>query len=575
MRVPQRTAMLLLSVALTASAQVKKPGPDYSSSAPVKGASTQKAGGVIRAIDDADRVRLSGNVHPKAKLLPSLGTTDRNLPMSHMILVLAQRAGARAELDQLLQEQHNPASANYQKWLTPEEFGARFGISDSDLDAVTSWLQSKGFVIDEIAPGRGWVNFSGSVGQVESAFQTRMHDFNDNGAVKRANVVDPTIPRALSSVVLGVKSLNGFHSKPMHTGAQALNPNYTTTGGAHYLAPADFAKIYNVTTLYNGGTNGSGQTVAIVGRTDINLADVQYFRSYFGLPANDPVFVHNGTAPGNLGGGEETEADLDVEWSGAVAKNATVKFVISKSTSTTDGVDLSAQYIVNNNVAAVMSTSFGQCESSMGTAENSFYNNLWSQAASQGISSFISSGDSGAAGCDAGSATTGTGRAVSGLSSTPYNIAVGGTQFNDTASPSTYWSSTTNSTDKSSALSYIPETAWNESGTVSGGSGLWSTGGGASTIYAKPSWQIGTGVPADGKRDVPDVSLTWAGHDGYLIIQGHTSTVSGLGWVGGTSAASPSFAGLMALVVQSKAGARQGNANPTFYKMIGTSVDQQ
>src|SRR5947209_19442405 len=143
MRVPQRTAMLLLSVALTATAQVKKPGPDYNSSAPVKGASTQKAG--VKTIDDTDRVRLSGNVHPKAKLLPSLGTTDRNLPMSHMILVLAQRAGARAELDQLLQEQHNPASANYQKWLTPEEFGARFGISDQDLDAVTSWLQSKGF----------------------------------------------------------------------------------------------------------------------------------------------------------------------------------------------------------------------------------------------------------------------------------------------------------------------------------------------------------------------------------------------------------------------------------------------
>jgi hypothetical protein len=212
-----------------------------------------------------------------------------------------------------------------------------------------------------------------------------------------------------------------------------------------------------------------------------------------------------------------------------------------------------------------MSTSFGQCESSMGTTENTFYNNLWSQAATQGISAFVSSGDSGAAGCNGGSDTTGSGKAVSGLASTPYNIAVGGSQFNDTASPSTYWNST-NASNQSSAKSYIPEIAWNESANVSGGSGLWSSSGGVSTLYAKPSWQVCVGVPADGKRDVPDVALTAAGHDGYLVIQGHTSSASGLGAVGGTSAASPSFAGLMALVVQ-KTGARQGNANTKFYSL--------
>src|SRR5262249_48503922 len=236
---------------------------------------------------------------------------------------------------------------------------------------------------------------------------------------------------------------------------------------------------------------------------------------------------------------EDGEADLDVEWSGAVAKNATVKFVISKSTSTTDGVDLSAQYIVNNNLAAVMSTSFGQCESSMGSTENSFYNNLWSQAASQGITSFVSSGDSGASGCDGGSSTSGTGRAVSGLSSTPYNVAVGGTQFADTASPSTYWNST-NAAGDVSAKSYIPGVAWNGGGTASGGSALWSTGAGVSTVYAKPSWQVSPGVPADGKRDVPDVSFTAASHDGYLV-----ETQGSLQAIGGTSASSPSWAGLM------------------------------
>jgi hypothetical protein len=202
--------------------------------------------------------------------------------------------------------------------------------------------------------------------------------------------------------------------------------------------------------------------------------------------------------------------------------------------------------------------SFGLCEASLGSSGNSFFNSLWQQAAAQGITVFVSSGDSGAAGCDSSSATSGThGRAVNGLCSSPYSVCVGGTEFTDTSRPSLYWSSSNASGTESSALSYIPEVVWNESGS----GGLWASGGGVSTIYAKPSWQAGTGVPADGKRDIPDVALTAAGHDGYLIWQN-----GGMYVVGGTSAASPSFAGIMALVVQ-HAGARQGNANAVFYPL--------
>jgi uncharacterized membrane protein len=276
----------------------------------------------------------------------------------------------------------------------------------------------------------------------------------------------------------------------------------------------------------------------------------------FGLPANDPQIIINGADPGIISTGEETEAILDVEWSGAMAKNATIKFVVSPSTST-DGVSLSAQYIVNHNVAPVMSTSFGLCEAYEGSGGNAFWNSLWQQAAAEGITAFISSGDSGAAGCDGGNSSSGHATGVNGLCSSPYSVCVGGTQFNDTASPGTYWRSTNTSGTGASAMSYIPEVVWNESA----GGGLWSGGGGASIIYAKPSWQTGPGVPADGKRDVPDVSLAAAGHDGYLIYMN-----GGLGAVGGTSAASPSFAGLMSLVVQN-AGARQGNANPAFYSL--------
>jgi subtilase family serine protease len=528
------------------------------------------AAAAMPGIDEKDRVVLKNNVHPLALPQFETGRADLGLPMDHMILSLAPRPGAKQQLESLLAQQHDPASAEYHHWLTPEEFGQRFGATNASLKIIKQWLAGHGFSIDEVAKGRGWINFSGSAEQVEKAFATEIRDYRVAGKIRHANSVDPSIPRALAGIVNGVVTLHNFPRPAHHTPIKKLAPGELnekfTSSGSHYLSPTDFSTIYNLNSVYSAGTNGTGRTVAVVGRTDIKLADVQFFRSFFGLPVNDPVFVHNGTDPGNVGGGEEGEADLDVQWSGAVARNATIKFVVSKSTATTDGVDLSAQYIVNNNLSDTMTTSFGQCEATMGTTEVTFYNNLWSQAATQGITAFVSAGDAGAAGCNGGGDTTGSGQAVSGLCTTPFNVCVGGTQFNDTASPSTYWSATNNGTTEASVLSYIPEIAWNESGTVTGGANLWSTGGGASNSFAKPSWQVALGVPADGKRDIPDVSLTAAGHDGYLVIQGHTTGTTGLGAVGGTSASTPSFAGLMALIVQKK-GARQGNANTVFYPM--------
>lgn len=249
--------------------------------------------------------------------------------------------------------------------------------------------------------------------------------------------------------------------------------------------------------------------------------------------------------PGDLGEDEDFEADLDVEWSGAVAQNASILFVTSPSTGTTDGVDLSAQYIVENNLAPVMSTSFGECEADLGTteAENQFYNSLWQQAAGEGITAFVSAGDSGAAGCDADDESTALdGLAVNGLSSTPYNVAVGGTEFNEGSG--SYWNPT-NGSGYTSAIGYIPEVVWNQSGDVSGGNDLYATGGGVSTLYPQPSWQAAPGVPSGGVRAVPDVSLSAAGHDAYLVE--YRGALYG---VYGTSASSPSFAGLMALIVQ-------------------------
>jgi pseudomonalisin len=513
---------------------------------------------VTSFIDDDQRVILHGNVHPLALAQHDAGAVAPGFPMEHMLLTLLPDAAQQDALNQLLEAQHDPESAYYHQWLTPEQYGELFGVSESDTAQVVAWLQGHGMDVEEVTAGRRSIVFSGAAAQVESAFHTQIHSYTIGNEVHHANAKEPEIPAALAEVVGGVVSLHDFHSEPMHGVRRTPAPEFTS-GSSYYLAPADFATIYDVGPLYQQSITGSGQSIAIVARSNIKLADVRQFRTFFGLPANDPQIVVNGTDPGIFSSGEETEADLDVEWSGAVAKNATIKFVVSKSTNSSDGVDLSAQYIVNHNLAPVMSTSFGLCEAALGSSGNAFLNSLWQQAAAEGITVFVSSGDNGAAGCDSASSTSAThGRGVNGLCSTPYSVCVGGTEFNDTSHPSLYWSASNASGTEVSAISYIPEVVWNESGP---GSGLWSSGGGMSTIYAKPGWQAGTGVPADSKRDVPDVSLTAAGHDGYLMYQEGNLYV-----VGGTSAASPSFAGVMALVVQHTA-ARQGDANTVFYSL--------
>jgi subtilase family serine protease len=543
--------LTVLSLRTPASAQ---PAPE-----PANPLFMQPRDRITHFIDDDQRVTLRGDRHPLATAKYDGGRVSPAFRMERMLLTLQPDAQQQEALAQLLDAQHNPESPYYHQWLTPEQFGERFGVSESDAAQVAGWLQAHGMEVEELTAGRGSIVFSGSAVQVESAFHTQIHTYNIGAEIHHANASDPEIPAAFDGIVGGVVSLHDFRSEPMNNGRRMPIPDFTSSG-SYYLAPADFATIYDLGPLYQQSITGGGQSIAIVARSNINLADVRLFRRSFGLPANDPQIIVNGSDPGIFSSNEETEADLDVEWSGAVAKNAAIKFVVSKSTNASDGSYLSAQYIVSHNLAPVMSMSFGLCEAALGSSGNSFMNSLWQQAAAQGITVFVSSGDSGAAGCDSASASKASrGRGVNGLCSTPYSVCVGGTEFNEGSHAPLYWSRANASNTQSSALSYIPEVAWNESSV----GGLWATGGGTSTIYAKPAWQVGHGVPVDGKRDVPDVSLTSAGHDGYLIYQN-----GGLYVVGGTSAAAPSFAGTMALVVQSTA-ARQGNANIIFYSLAG------
>ncbi len=517
---------------------------------------------ITESVDDRKTVRLPNSTHSRIRRAVDEGRVDADLPMDRAVLTLKSSPEQQADLERFLAEQQDPSSPHYHEWLTPQQFGERFGASAEDIGVIVNWLESHGLHVTGATYGSREIEFSGTAQQIEEAFRTEMHQYALNGETHVANATDISIPQALARVVDGVVSLHNFVSKPkFHRLDQ--RPNYNFPSGRHGIVPYDFATIYNVAPLWNEGYDGTGQTIGIVGRSNINIDDVNTFRSKYGLPANAPQIIVNGTDPGIVSSDEEGEADLDVEWSGAVAKGATVKFVVSKSTNTTDGVLLSELYIVNNNVAPVMSSSFGFCEV-MSPSTSRFYANLWQQATAQGISVFIAAGDSGAADCDDPSATSAThGISVGGEASTPYNVAVGGTMFNENGADSVYWN-TSNTQNFSSAKSYIPEVVWNESGP----GGLWSSGGGVSTVHSTPSWQVGFGVPTSDPgttdqhhRYVPDVSLTAGGHDGY-VIQQHTNTLL----VSGTSASSPAFAGIMAIVNQLM-NQSNGNPNPRIYAL--------
>jgi hypothetical protein len=538
-------------------------------------AQTRVANGVNNAVNNNERVVLHATTPALLANSTETGRMSGGQNLGKMILMLAPSPDQDQKAAKLITALHDPASPSYHKWLTPAEFGQLYGVADFDAAQVQHWLQGQGLTVHEVSQSRRFIVFSGTVSQVEEAFSTQMHTYSYKNTTFIANSTDIQIPAALQSVVKGVVRLHSDpHAPNAFMGGKVYfkkSPGqFSFSDGSHYMTPADFAKIYNLQPLYDAGIDGTGQTIAIVGRSNIDLQDIRDFRSIVGLPANDPQVIVNGDDPG-MTFYDLPEATLDVTWSGAVAPMATIKFVVSQS-NFADGVDVSAAYIVDHDLAPVMSTSYGSCEQTMGTVATAFYNSLWEQAAAEGITSFVSAGDNGGAGCDSpGAGIYASGLAVNGIASTPYNVAVGGTEFEDTANPSAYWSDTNDPTTGLSALGYIPEKVWNESSSDPNYPLLWAGGGGVSTLYAKPDWQTAPGVPNDGKRDLPDFSLTAAGHDGYLVCL-YRNCDSGPYFYsfGGTSASSPAAAGIMALVNQKLGGQPQGVANYVFYRLAAT-----
>ena len=529
-------------------------------------------------LHDSERIALRGSVHPLAKVEFDLGPADPNLQLKTIVLGLRKTRQQQADLNQLLKDLQDLNSPLYHQWLTPEQFADRFGVSRNDTEKIKVWLELSGFKVRNVARGRGMILFSGSAGDVERALRVPIRRFKFNGTEHYAAAGAPWIPKEMAALVTGIHGLDDFRPprqprfRPIAPATEiGVFPQVQDGQGNNILVPDDYAAIYDVASLSKAGMNGKGQSIAIAGGSDIDLTDVQVFRQGLNLPSNNPkrMLVDGADNPGQ--NGSMDEADLDLEWAGALAPMATLLYVFCE-----DAI-VSAFYAMDQNVAPILSTSFGLCEWHMVPDDFDLFSNYSQQAAAQGITWVSSAGDSGAAGCEDhnGPWTFATTRmAVLMPSTLPEVTAVGGTEFNE--GNGSYWASKPGA-NGGTASSYIPESAWNDESLIlqnlSGGifsmsgDGYASGGGGASIYFDKPEWQTGPGVPDDGSRDVPDVAFnaSWY-HDPYLLVTGGQVLYNG-----GTSAAAPFFASLLALLNQylvankviSQPGL--GNINPMLY----------
>jgi len=570
---------------------------------------------ILKPIDEANLVRLEGNTHPLAIPEYDQGRLADGFPMEHMLLLLKRSPDQEQALQKLSAELYNPRSPHYHKWLTAQEFGQLFGPSQQDIETITKWLQSRGFQVNLVYTSGMLIDISGTAGLVRDAFHTEMHKYNVKGVKHIANASDPQIAAALAPVVEGFASLNDFMPRPAMEKRGRPEPQFVSL--VLDVGPQDFATIYNLTPLWNASTpiTGQGQTIAVLEDTDINPADRDTFRSAFGLSSFSGTFAQIHPAPRKgkdnckdpFTNPDESEAALDAEWSGAVAPDAAIELVSCADTATTFGDLVAAHNLLNSDSPPpIISVSYQESETNLGASGSAAFKNAWEQAATEGISVFVAAGDAGAADRDAGGLDATRGIAVNGLASTQYNVAVGGTDFQDVVNgtASSYWATSDGAGDKS-ALSYIPEMTWNDtcaSGVLSTYEGFSSGvdfcssplgeqflgvdagGGGPSSRYAKPSWQTGVvGIEDDRKRDLPDASLFSAnGLYTHALLYCMSDTVEGgfpcvytnpidafSSSAGGTSFASPSFAGIQALVNQ-KTNATWGNPDSVLYTLAAT-----
>ncbi|HEY3988783.1 MAG TPA: S53 family peptidase [Acidobacteriaceae bacterium] len=591
---------------------------------------------ITKKIDETRLTRLVGNVRPEATSSNDRGAVGDSMELQHVQLLLQRPADSEAALSAYMERLQTPGNPDYHNWLTAEQLGAQYGPSSADIATVRAWLEMHGFQVNGISPSGMRIDFSGTAGQIIDAFKTEIHNLQVNGEKHFANMQEPAIPEALAPVVAGIASLNDFKPHPARTpitpmtakGAtrSAVSPNYTVNADYQLLVPADLETIYDFNPVYKSGTAGQGQTVILLERTDLySNADYTTFRKTFGLDAyKNSKFsvVHPGgcTDPGVLVG-DDGEAAVDVEWAAAAAPGADIELASCADSATNFGAFIALQSLIDqHHRPAIVSLSYDGAESEQGASGNLYIYQLYQQAAAEGVSVFVASGDSGAAVDSQNQEFAANGITVNGLASTPFNLAAGGTDYADAYLGTTgnYWNST-NSAVYGSAKSYIPEIPWNDScasqlittvlgytvpygvngtcnsplgeeflGTAAGSGGPSACAygtpanneiatSGSCRGYQKPSWQNIYGNPNDGVRDLPDVSLFAAnGVWGHYYVICYTDAAGGgapctgapSNWAGagGTSFVAPILAGVQALINQNW-GHFQGNPNYAYYAL--------
>lgn len=589
-----------------------------------------------------DLVTLPGHV-PAVALRKEFdrGEVEANLPFDHMQLLLRRAPARQAALNDAIAALEDPRSTSFHQWMTATEYGEKFGASDAEIALVSEWLRSHGMTVEGADEARTTIEFSATAGQLEEAFHTQIHNLNVGGHAHLSAIVEPSVPASIAALIAGVP-MSDFQPHPMHRDGRSfrfnpesgkfapsaaedaqVDPSFIVDyqgSTLQMVAPGDFLKIYNLVPVWTKGYRGKGQTIAVVEDSLMKAADVATFRTAFGLSIyagtfteEMPVGAHPCTNPGYIAG-PEGEAALDAEWAGATAPDAAIVLAACANTRTQFGGLTAVENLLSQKTPPqIISMSYGSCEPEMGAITLGQFASTYQQAVAEGVSVFVSTGDEGPASCDAGESFVSSGITSSGFATTPYNVAVGGTDFYDyiQGTGSEYWA-TKNSVHYETALSYVPEKTWNDScadsdllafaGSASpyGADGFCnnfpgfefvttaSGSGGPSAVYLKPAWQNVYGVPADGLRDVPDVSLFASnGFWGHALVYCNSDintrgaepcaytnandTVVNSG--GGTSYAAPAMAGIFALITE-KYG-RQGNPNPGLYALAASEYGTQ
>lgn len=550
-------------------------------------------------ISSSQMTPVKNSLHPLAQPEFDTGRLAPDMKIDGISIMFNHTVAQDTELNKLIAAQQDPSSPQYHQWLAPEQFAAKFGMAQADLDKVQNWLEQQGFAVDSVARSRNLIRFSGTARQVETAFATEMHTYSVNGVRHFAPSTQLSVPAAIAPTVLAIRNLNDFRPSAHAIYRKNVRPNFTSgQTGAVFFAPGDITTVYNIKPVYSGGYNGTGQKIAVVGQSAVQMSDIENFQNAAALTVKDPTtMLVPGTGSSTLSSGDESESDIDLEWTGAIAPGADIVFVYTGSNVNYSAFD-AIQYAVDQKLAPIISSSYGECEAYL---DGFSLESAFQQAATQGQTVMAASGDGGSTDCFIGA---GTGKpplseqqalAVDYPASSPYVTGMGGTGVSQAnadylTSGTAYWEGSNGNDVISSALQYLPEVAWNDD-VVSKGCGfadcLSASGGGASKLFTKPSWQTGvTGIPSDGKRDVPDLALyaspnfpgylyctsdtsAWSSGQSASCDSGFRDSSSGLLTIaGGTSFAAPVFSGIVALINQKDGYTTgQGLINPTLYKL--------